>query len=256
MKLAVSGKGGVGKTTFVATLAHVFSKQGLQVLAIDADPDSNLWSALGFSSTTDIVPVSKMKSLINERTGSTEENYGKFFKLNPTVDDLPDKLAIEHEGIKLITLGAIKHGGGGCACPESVFLKSLLTHVILRREEVVIIDMEAGIEHLGRATVQSVDALLVVLEPGMRSVQTYSQVKKLAGEIGIKTIFAVLNKVANPRQKEIIEKELKDVKLLGTISYNDSIAEADLMGKTAFDNNEKLITEINNILLNLKECMK
>lgn len=256
MKLAVSGKGGVGKTSFVATLAHVFSKRGQSVLAIDADPDANLSSALGFPSANDVIPVCEMKELINERTGSSEENYGKFFKLNPTVSDLPDKLALEHDGIKLITLGAIKHGGGGCACPENVFLKSLLTHIILRRDEVVLVDLEAGIEHLGRATVNAVDALLVVLEPGMRSVQTHSEVVKLANEIGIKTIFAILNKVANPRQKEIIEKELKDVELLGCISYNDGIAEADLLGKSAFDNNDKLISEVNDILKNLEEKIK
>ena len=213
MKIAVSGKGGVGKTTLVASLAHVISKRGQKVIAIDADPDSNLGSALGFSSAIDIVPVCEMKELISERTGSTAETYGKFFKINPTVDDLPDKLSHDHDGIKLIALGGIQNGGGGCACPENVFLKSLLTHIILRREEVVLVDMEAGIEHLGRATVQAVDALLVVLEPGMRSLQTYVQVRKLATEIGIKTIFAILNKVANERQKEVIERELKDTGL-------------------------------------------
>lgn len=256
MKIAVSGKGGVGKTTLVASLAHVFSKRGQKVIAIDADPDSNLGSALGFPSTIEIVPVCEMKELISERTGSTAETYGKFFKINPTVDDLPDKLSHDLNGVKLIALGGIKHGGGGCACPENVFLKSLLTHIILRREEVVLVDMEAGIEHLGRATVQAVDALLVVLEPGMRSLQTFVQVKKLANEIGIKTIFAILNKVANDRQREVIERELKDVSLIGCVSYNDGIAEADLMGKSAFDNNDKLITEINDILLNLEEKIK
>ena len=233
-----------------------FFNDGQKVTTIDADPDANLASALGFPKTSDIIPVTEMKELINERTGSSKENYGKFFKLNPTVSDLPDKLAIEHDGIKLISLGAIKRGGGGCACPENVFLKALLSHLILRREEVILIDMEAGIEHLGRGTVEAVDALIVVLEPGMRSVRTFYQVEKLSKDIGIKTIFAVLNKVANTRQREVIEKELKDVPFLGCISYNDGVAEADLMGKSAFDNNEILISETKDILLNLKERLK
>ncbi len=256
MKIAVSGKGGVGKTTLVATLAHVFSKKGSDVIAIDADPDANLASALGFSDATDIVPVCNMKELISERTGSSEETYGKFFKLNPLVSDLPDKLAHEINGMKFISLGAIKRGGGGCACPENVFLKSLLTHLILLREEVVVVDMEAGIEHLGRATVQAVDALIVVMEPGMRSVQTFHQVEKLGKDIGIKKVFAVLNKVANARQREIVEKELKGVPLLGSISFSDGIAEADLMGKPAFDNNKQLISEVEEILSNLEEGKK
>ena len=253
MKIAISGKGGVGKTTLVATLTKVFFDQGHKVIAIDADPDANLASALGFSDSSEIIPVTEMKELIYERTGSTKENYGKFFKLNPTVSDLPDKLALEHEGLKLIALGAIKRGGGGCACPENVFLKTLLTHMILQREEVIIVDMEAGIEHLGRGTVQAVDALIVVLEPGMRSVQTFFQVEKLSKDIGIKRIFAVLNKVANSRQREIVEKELKDVPFLGCISFNDGVAESDLLGKPVFNDNELLISEVNEIISNLKE---
>lgn len=256
MKIAVSGKGGAGKTTLVAAIAHVFYKEGKSVIAIDADPDANLCSALGFPGTKEIIPVCEMKDLINERTGSSSESYGKFFKLNPTVSDLPDKLALEYNGIKLITLGAIKKGGGGCACPANVFLKSLLTHLILQREEVILVDMEAGIEHLGRATVQAVDALLVVLEPGMRSVQTFYHVQKLAKDIGLKRIFAVLNKVANSRQREVIEREIKDVPLLGCLSYNDGVAEADLMGRASFDNNELLISETKEIISTLRERLK
>ena len=253
MKIAVSGKGGVGKTTLVASLAKVFHDDGQQVIAIDADPDANLASALGFPNASDVVPVREMKKLINERTGSTPETYGKFFKLNPTVSDLPEKLAMEHNGIKLITLGAVTKGGGGCACPENVFLKTLLTHLILQREEVILADMEAGIEHLGRATVQAVDALIVVLEPGMRSIQTLYQVEKLSKDIGMKTIFAVLNKVANERQREIITKELKGIPFLGCLSFNDGVAESDLMGESVFNKNELLISEAKEIISNLKE---
>lgn len=256
MKIAVSGKGGVGKTTLVAAMAYVLANERQGVIAIDADPDANLATALGFPNTSEIMPVSEMKGLISERTGSTSEAYGKFFKLNPHVSDLPDKLAIEHNRIKLIILGAVKRGGGGCACPENVFLRSLLTHMILRRDEVILVDMEAGIEHLGRATVQAVDALIVVVEPGMQSIQTFFAVKRLANDIGIKSIFVVLNKIATQRQREFVEGELKEIPSLGCISFNNLIAEADLMGRHAVDNNELLIVETKEIISNLRRYLK
>lgn len=256
MKIAVSGKGGVGKTTLVSALARTFMDEGQNVIAIDADPDANLASALGFPGAADVVPVRKMKELIYDRTESSRENYGKFFKLNPKVSDLPERLAIEHDGIKLITLGAVYEGGGGCACPENVFLKSLLTHLILGREEVVIVDMEAGIEHLGRASVDAVDALIVVIEPGMQSVQTFFQIVRLADEIGVRSVFAVLNKVANARQRKIIEDALGSVSFLGCISFNGGIAESDLMGGSVFDDNGVLVSETGEIVSKLRSKLK
>ena len=256
MKLAVSGKGGVGKTTLVAALSKLFADEGNQVIAIDADPDTNLASALGIKDADKITPLVELKDLIRERTGSTSDEYGKFFKLNPTVNDLPEKYSISTNGLRLMTLGTIKRGGSGCACPEGVMLKALLNHLILQRDEVVIVDMEAGIEHLGRASIRAVTGLIVVVEPGKRSIQTAFQVKKLAGDLGIKTVYAVGNKVMNETHREFLKKELNGIPLLGFISYNDKLIELDLKGEAAFSNNEQLLSEVSEIITKLKEYVK
>ncbi len=256
MKLAVSGKGGVGKTTLVAALSKLFADEGNQVIAIDADPDTNLASALGIKDADKITPLVELKDLIRERTGSTSDEYGKFFKLNPTVNDLPEKYSISTNGLRLMTLGTIKRGGSGCACPEGVMLKALLNHLILQRDEVVIVDMEAGIEHLGRASIRAVTGLIVVVEPGKRSIQTAFQVKKLAGDLGIKTVYAVGNKVMNETHREFLKKELNGIPLLGFISYNDKLIELDLKGEAAFSNNEQLLSEVSEIITKLKGYVK
>ncbi len=255
MKIAVSGKGGVGKTTFVATLAKVFAENGKKVIAIDADPVPNLAVTMGIKNVSGIVPISQMKDLIKERTGASDE-YGKFFSLNPTVSDLPEKLSLEQEGIKLMVLGAIKRGGGGCACPESAFLRALLSHLIVQRDEVVIVDMEAGVEHLGRATVRSVNALIVIVEPGSKSIQTAFQVKKLADDIGLKSIFAVGNKVDSDSHRSLIEKGLNGIPVLGFISYNDKILESDIVGRAVFAENSQLLSEVRQIKSRLEDCIK
>jgi len=256
MKIAVSGKGGVGKTTLCATLSKLLADEGRKVIAIDADPDTNLASALGIKDADKITPLVELKELIKERTGSTSDEYGKFFKLNPTVDDLPEKYSISCNGMKLMTLGTIKRGGSGCACPEGVMLKALLNHLILQRDEVVIIDMEAGIEHLGRASIKAVTALIVVVEPGKRSIQTAFQVRKLAGDLGIKTIYAVGNKVMNNTHRVFIKNALGDIPLLGMISYSDRLIELDLKGEAAFSDNNKLLSEVSEIIAKLEEYVK
>ncbi len=256
MKIAVSGKGGVGKTTLVAALSKLFADEGNEVIAIDADPDTNLASALGIRNADTITPLVEMKELIKERTGSTSDEYGKFFKMNPTVNDLPEKYSISNNGLKLMTLGTIKRGGSGCACPEGVMLKALLNHLILQRDEIVIIDMEAGIEHLGRASIKAVTALIVVVEPGKRSIHTAFQIKKLAGDLGIKTIYAVGNKVMNDTHKKFLKNELGDIPLLGLISYNNKLIESDLKGESAFKDNEQLLSEVKDVIIKLKECVK
>lgn len=256
MKIAVSGKGGVGKTTLVAALSKLFTDEGSKVIAIDADPDTNLASALGIKDADKITPLVELKELIKERTGSSSDEYGKFFKMNPTVSDLPEKYSISNNGLRLMTLGTIKRGGSGCACPEGVMLKTLLNHLILQRDEVVIVDMEAGIEHLGRASIKAVTGLIVVVEPGKRSIQTAFQVKKLAADLGIKNVYAVGNKVMNESHIEFLKKEIGDIPLLGTISYSDRLIESDLKGEAAFSNNEQLLSEVRKIITKLKELVK
>ena len=235
MKLAVSGKGGVGKTTFSALLARTLSDRGKKVLAIDADPDANLAAAIGIANAETITPIAEMKELIFERTGAQPGTIGGFFKLNPKVDDIPDTLSSRLDNIKLMRLGSVKKGGAGCLCPESTLLKALVTHVVLGRDEVVIMDMEAGIEHLGRATAQAVDKLIVVVEPGRRSIDTAEQIKRLAAEIRLNHVAVVGNKIRTPKDEEFLRKHLSDFEFLGFLPYEDTLIEADLSGTSPYD---------------------
>lgn len=235
MKLAVSGKGGVGKTTFSALLIRTLNAQGKRVLAIDADPDANLAAALGIPDADKIVPIAEMKELILERTEAQPGTIGGFFKLNPKVDDLPDSLSAKLENIKLMRLGGVKKGGGGCICPESTLLRALMLHIVLARDEVVVMDMEAGIEHLGRATASAVDKLIVVVEPGRRSMDTAGNIKKLASEIGLKNIGLVGNKIRGQKDEEFLKKHLSDFEFLGFIRHDEALIEADLDGVSPYD---------------------
>ena len=235
MKLAVSGKGGVGKTTFSALLARTLSDQGIKVLAIDADPDANLAAALGIADADKVTPIAEMKELIFERTGAQPGTIGGFFKLNPKVDDIPDTLSVRLDNIKLMRLGSVKKGGAGCLCPESTLLKALVTHVVLGRDEVVIMDREAGIEHLGRATAQAVDKLIVVVEPGRRSIDTAKHIRRLAAEIRLDHVAVVGNKIRSPKDEEFLRKHLPDFEFLGFLPYDDTLIEADLSGASPYD---------------------
>jgi len=235
MKIAVSGKGGVGKTTFSALLIRTLNEQGKHVLAIDADPDANLAGAVGIADAESIVPISEMKDLVYERTEAKPGSIGGFFKLNPRVDDLPDALSARLVNIKLMRLGGVKKGGSGCICPESTLLRALITHIVLARNEVVVMDMEAGIEHLGRSTAQAVDKLLVVVEPGRRSIDTAEHIKFLAAGIGLKNIALVGNKIRSDKDIAFLKQHLSDFTFLGFLPYDDALVEADVKGISPFD---------------------
>ncbi len=248
MKIAISGKGGVGKTTFAALLIRILNERGKHVLAIDADPDANLAAALGIPDADKITPIAEMKDLIFERTEAKPGSMGGFFKLNPKVDDLPDALSARLDNIKLMRLGGIQKGGSGCLCPESTLLRALMTHVVLARNEVVIMDMEAGIEHLGRATASAVDKLIVVVEPGRRSLDTAGHIHKLASEIGLKAIAVVGNKIRSKKDEEFLQKHLKDFEFIGFIPYDDALIEADLDGVSPFDVDSTATTNVNQMI--------
>jgi CO dehydrogenase maturation factor len=234
MKLAISGKGGVGKTTVAGMLARLFAAKGYDVIAIDADPDANLASALGLGDPAGIVPISEMRDLIEERTGAKPGSFGGYFKMNPTVQDLPEKLSLKKDGIRLMVMGTVKRGGGGCVCPESVLLKALVTNLVLYRKEVVLMDMEAGLEHLGRATTAAVDKLIVVVEPGRRSIDTAAHIRELAAGIGLAKIGIVGNKVRGEKDVAYLKEHLADFELLGFVPYDDTIVEADLANAAPF----------------------
>ena len=248
MKIAVSGKGGVGKTTFSSLLIRSLNDTGKHVLAIDADPDANLAAALGIEGAHDITPIAEMKDLIFERTEAQPGTVGGFFKLNPKVDDLPEALSARLENIKLMRLGGVKKGGAGCICPESTLLRALITHVVLSRDEVVVMDMEAGIEHLGRATAQAVDKLIVVVEPGRRSIDTARNIERLASEIHLSKIALVGNKVRNDKDRAFLEGHLSDFDILGFLPYDDQLIEADLNDQAPYETESPAVNQVQSII--------
>lgn len=237
LKLAVGGKGGVGKTTITSLLSRLLAKhQGMKsVIAIDADPVSNLAAGLGIPEDKPITPIAELSDLIAERTGAKPGTMGGFFTLNPKVDDIPDRFCLERDGVKLLVMGTVKRGGGGCICPESTILKALMLHLVLVRDEVVIMDMEAGVEHLGRATSASVDALIIVVNPGARSRAAAGQIKQLGEDLKIKRILVIGNRVKETEDEKLIRQSFKDMEILGFIPEMAEISDADRKGVRPFD---------------------
>ena len=244
MKVAITGKGGVGKTTFAACLARLYADEGRKVLCADVDPDANLGLALGFSEEdlSKITPITEMKALIQQRTEA--DQFERYFKINPKVDDLPDMLAQEVNGVKLLLMGTVKTGGAGCVCPEHVILKRLLSHMIVQRDEVVIMDMEAGLEHLSRGTTDMVDQFIVVVEPGARSIQTYHSVQRLAADLGVRKVSVVANKVRDESDEEFIREQVPEDDLLGMIHYSGKVSDADRRCASPYDIATETVEEI------------
>lgn len=257
-KIAITGKGGVGKTTLAALLAHIYAEAGQPVIAIDADPAASLAYAMGLPEelAARITPIAEMEELIYERTGAKPGTSGGFFTLNPRVDDIPDRFSVLHQGIRLLRLGSISKGGSGCICPESAILKALVTHLILYRDEVMILDMEAGIEHLGRATADAVDAFLIVVEPGRRSLSTAQTIRQLAADVGVTRCYVVGNKVRDENDRDYIRRNIPpDLPVIGFLSFNSQAVEADMRGEAIFTAAPKLIEEAQQAIAKFDQAM-
>lgn len=237
LKVAVTGKGGVGKTTLTALLAYAFADRGYDVLAIDADPSPCLGAALGFPPEllANLTPVARMEELIYERTGAQPGTTGGYFKLNPRVDDIPDRFSVLHRGIRLLELGAVELGGSGCICPESAVLRSLVNHVLLRRNEVVLMDMYAGVEHLGRATSDAVDAMIVVVEPTARSLATAAQIRSMAEDLKLPRLYLVGSKLKDDEERAFIESRSPGLPILGHLLADPRVQKADRDGIAVYD---------------------
>ena len=247
MKLAVSGKGGVGKTTISALIALSLRDLGRKVIAIDADPDSNLLACMGYPEPESVPPLVELKDFIAERTGVKPGTTGGMYKLNPKVDDIPEKYAVEVDGIKVLVAGAVKKGGTGCYCPENALVRALVSHLLLDDNTSLILDMEAGIEHLGRGTIGSVDRLLVIVEPGRRSVETALRIVGLAKDLNLTKVSAIGNRIRSEDDKALLKKALPDIEFVGFVPYDERLREAEVAGRSvvgASEDVDKAIAEI------------
>jgi CO dehydrogenase maturation factor len=242
MKIAISGKGGVGKTTLTALLAQAYADSGRKVLAVDADPSPCLAGALGFPEELReaLHPIAEMDELIYERTGAKPGTVGGFFTLNPRVDDIPERFSVTHRGVRLLEMGSVDLGGSGCICPESAMLKTLFTHLLFRKDDILLLDMYAGVEHLGRATVDFVDAMLIVVEPTRRSLGTAAQIKSLAEDIGLNRFWLVGNKVRDDDEARFLEIESPDLPVLGMLPADLAVQEADRLGVPVYEHVPRL----------------
>lgn len=230
-------------------LARALAAEGKKVLAIDADPNGNLAQAVGYNDGEQgrIIPLIERKDIIKERTGAEPGGFGGAFVMNPKVDDLIDRFSVGVNGIRLMVTGELKEALSGCYCPENALLRSFMSHLFMERDEWVVLDMEAGFEHLTRGTAESVDILLVVIEPGQRSVQTAMKITDLAAQLGIRQVAYVLNKIYEDTDERALGDMLDKDKIIAVMPFDSTAVKADLAGKAPFDQCHALLGSINDL---------
>ncbi len=222
MKIAISGKGGVGKTTIAGTLVRLFADRGYSVIAVDADPSMNLHTMIGVENP---VPISKLKQLIGERTVITPGIYN----LNPRVDDVVEKYCAVRDNIRLIVMGTVEGVSQGCMCPENAFLRALLRHLVLKRGEMVILDSEAGVEHMARNIAEGFDLMLVVAEPSRKAVDVANRLIELSRSAGIPEVYCVANRVASLEDEDFLKENLI-AEVLESIPEDELVRKAERQG--------------------------
>lgn len=248
MKLAVTGKGGVGKTTISALIAHAFKSSGHSVVAIDCDPDSNLLACMGYPHPEEVKPLVELHALIEEKMGVKPGTTGGMFRLNPFVEDIPDRYAITIDGIRVLVAGAVKKGGTGCYCPENSLVRALISHLLVDDKTDLVLDMEAGVEHLSRGTIKTVDSLLIVVEPGLRSVETAFRVKDMATDLGLTRILAIGNKIRGETDVDFLRQAMKGIELVGFLPYENRIRENEIAKRSVASAGEQVTATIQNVV--------
>jgi CO dehydrogenase maturation factor len=247
LKVAFCGKGGVGKTTVAALYVRKLAAAGVRVVAVDADPVPNLAAALGFPRDVRLEPLSALKELVQERTGA-QPGWGTLFRLNPRVDDLPERLGASAGNVRLLVMGTVDKGGSGCVCPESVMLKALVSHLLLQPDQAVVLDMEAGVEHLGRGTAAAVDRMIAVVDAGQRSHEAARKIRSLAADLGVASLAVVANRVRSAAEVERVRAALPEMEFLGAIPYDPAILDADRDGTQPYAELSRAPAELSSIV--------
>lgn len=259
MKVAVSGKGGVGKTLIAGGIARGFAERKYKTIAIDADSSPNLALTLGLTAeeARKIVPISENKALVDSKTST---GYSHVYNLNFSVDDIVKEYSVATPlGVNLIVMGTVQSMGAGCMCAPTAVIRALLRYLVVETDEAVVLDLEAGVEHIGRGTARQVDVLLIVADSNLKSLEIAKHIHDMAAAAGMKQLYLVGNRVMNDEQKVAIKSyaDKNGLTVLDFVPFDTKVTEFDMLGKTPLLNKEisavKTIDNICELLLKKNE---